>query len=170
MAPEAGKSALEQLPSVAFRKILENLPGRDMANLAATSSTMASKVANNIPPITINRIFNPEVIKNPVRVGYTSNPRLHFEQDYHTLRAQKALLGQTQGVHAGRLQAMLMEQGIPPASISVNKYMAPPGYIHAKAFSHDNQFLYRTLDFEEIRSRSRTERLRWNWFHPDALP
>jgi len=161
---------LEEMPDTVIGKILEYLPGRDMANLATTSSTMAGRVAANIPPVNIRKIFDPDVIKNASYKGPYRNKLAHFQEDYHTLRAQKALLGQTTGVHAGKLQEMLLEEGLRPGMVSADRYMNGGPYSVFGVTDHDRAFMNRTLDFDVIRARNEVEAILFNWFHPDALP
>ena len=164
---------LEDMPDPVIRSILGYLPGRDMANLAATSSTMSNRVATNIPPLNIRKIFNPDVIKNASYRGPYVTTFGHMSMDYHTLRAQRAALGQTTGVHAGKLQEKLLKEGLTRHHLRVSRYMVSDENRNliqvVQARFHDEAFDSGRLDFDWMRTNIDFARNMW-WFDPDVLP
>lgn len=87
--PEA---VLEDMPDAVMRNIVSRLEGRDLVNLAATSSRMNERVNSNLLPL--DRVLDRNMI----------TARRPGESHPYILKAQHAALGGIQGVTGGQVR------------------------------------------------------------------
>ncbi|MHA1176444.1 F-box protein, partial [Enterobacter ludwigii] len=174
MAPEAGKSALEQLPSVALEKIIKSIPGKDIDNLALTSKTMHRNI--NQLPLNINKIFDVDLVKNAqsmavVNPGPHYHPSQHLDLDRAFLTAVSGYNGELSGVSRHRFRSAVAEAGLTIEDLQPISYMWK---YDLGFYENVNMYIF-WQSFKE--GRHNLNRLRqiyrpdWDyWFLPEALP
>jgi RHS repeat-associated protein len=146
--PEA---VLEDMPDAVMRNIVSRLEGRDLVNLAATSSRMNERVNSNLLPL--DRVLDRNMI----------TARRPGESHPYILKAQHAALGGIKGVTGGQLRrggftgADLTLLGITPT---------PPGYVNFRDVNLDGALIRGNL----AQHREIIARRSWDTRRLEMLP